>query len=108
MPHSQHYHTCNLCKVKNIPCVLIQEQETRHAPDYSKAVIFKGFLIHRECATNLQYVKLKPISLTKALTQEQRSFYHFYFFHQLTKTKKIELLQNLVHRSKLLRQKQSQ
>ena len=108
IPYSQHYHTCNLCKVKNIPCVLIQEQETRHAPDYSKAVIFKGFLIHRECATNLQYVKLKPIPLTKALTQEQRSFYHFYFFHQLTKTKKIELLQNLAHRGKLLRQKQSQ
>src|SRR5260364_419673 len=47
-------------------------------------------------------------SFTKALTQKQHSFYHFYFFHQLTKTKKIELLQNLAHRDKLLRQKQSQ
>src|SRR5260364_449285 len=52
-PHSQYYHTCNLCKVKNIPCVLIKEQETRHASDCSKAVIFKGFLIYCECATNL-------------------------------------------------------
>ena len=71
-------------------------------------MIFKGFLIHRECATNLQYVKLKPIPLTKALTQEQRSFYHFYFFHQLTKTKKIELLQNLAHRGKSLKQNNNQ
>ena len=108
IPHSQHYHTCNLCKIKNIPCVFIQKQETEHAPDYSKAVIFKGFLIHRECAANLQYINLRPTPPTKALTQEQRSFYHFYYFLQLTKAKKIDLLQNLAHRGKSLKQNNNQ
>src|ERR1700752_1471007 len=108
LPHSQHYHTCNLCKIKNIPCVFIQGQETRHAPDYSKAVIFKGFLIHRECAVNLQYINLKPIPQTKTLTQEQRSIYHFYYFYQLTKPQKINLLKKLAHRGKSLKQKQNQ
>jgi len=40
-PHSQHFHTCFLCKAKDIPCVKLSSNE-QHAPDYSKCCIFKG------------------------------------------------------------------
>ena len=71
-------------------------------------MIFKGFLIHHEYAANLQYINLKPIPQTKALIQEQCSLYHFYYFHQLTKLQKINLLKKLAHRGKSLKQKQNQ
>ena len=100
-PHSQHYHTCRICKIKNIPCVFIK---ANHAPDYSKSMFFKGLMIHRDCAHNLQYAKLKPIPLTKPLTHEQRSSFHFYYFFQLTKDAKINLLQKLANRGKEIKQ----
>src|SRR6185436_17925990 len=98
VPHSQHYHSCTLCKKKNILCVLIQK--TRHAPDYSAAVIFKGFLFHRDCVHSLQYTKLKPLPQTRELTKKQRSIFHLFYFYKLTKEEKINFLRKLALREK--------
>src|SRR6185295_11241437 len=96
--YSQYYHSCTLYKKKDIPCVLIQE--TCHAPDYSAAVIFKGFLFHRDCVHSLQYTKLKPLPQTQELTKEQRSIFHLFYFYKLTKEEKMNFLQKLALRGK--------
>src|SRR5260363_185597 len=67
-PHSQHFHTCFLCKTKDIPCVKLSLNE-QHAPDYSKCCIFKGHLLHRECAKLTQDFELALVQ--KKLNSKQ-------------------------------------
>ena len=64
--HSQHYHTCFLCKLKNIQCVFTDNQQN-HAPDYTTACIFKGSLIHRTCIPHIINLKL-TIKATEPIT----------------------------------------
>ena len=70
-------------------------------------MIFKGIMIHQDYAHNFQYAKLKPTPLTKPLAYEQCSFFHFYYFYQLTKDDKINLLQKLANRTKEIKQNPS-
>ena len=68
--HSQHYHTCLLCGIKNIPCVATEQSS--HAPDYTICTIFKQNLIHRLCVPGLLDIKLKPLDQTSPLTFQQQ------------------------------------
>jgi hypothetical protein len=70
--HSQHYHTCYICKIKNIPCVATEQSS--HAPDYAVACLFRNFcILHRTCAPQILDIKLKPLNPKTPLTLEQKS-----------------------------------
>ncbi|CAG8834010.1 4753_t:CDS:1, partial [Cetraspora pellucida] len=45
IPHSQHYHTCFIYGIKDIPCVTTEQ--SNHASDYAICTIFKNNLLHR-------------------------------------------------------------
>jgi len=68
--YSQHYHTCLLCRTKNIPCVATEQSS--HAPDYTICTIFKQNLIYRLCVPGLLDIKLKPLIQTSPLTFQQQ------------------------------------
>ena len=82
-PHSQHAHTCALCKIKNLPCVL--SQENQHSPDYTIAIIFKTRLIHRDCLSKTPNINIKPLTQNKSLSQEQKASFHIAKFAFLSK-----------------------
>ena len=56
IPHSQHVHTCALCKTRSLSCVL--SKENKHSPDYTTAIIFKTQLIHHSCTHRIIDIKL--------------------------------------------------
>jgi hypothetical protein len=94
IPHSQHVHICVLCNIKNLPCVL--SQENKHSPDYTTAILFRTRLIHRSCTHKIIDIKLHHLPQTKALTQEQKKMTHISKFILLNKTEKLELFKEIL------------
>jgi hypothetical protein len=96
-PHSQHPHTCYICKTKNLPCVYTTDE--KHSPDYRIATLFKTRLIHRSCIENITTTtKCKPLEQTKPFTKEQRGAYLTikYFFATRTHNSKKEFFKHLL------------
>src|ERR1043165_8585687 len=93
--HSQHYHTCFLCKLKDIQCVFTDDQQQNHAPDYTVACIFKGSLIHRSCVPNLLNIKLKPINPTTPLNADQKKIVILYKISTMSVKDKIQLYKSI-------------
>jgi len=94
IPHSQHIHTCALCKIRSLSCVL--SQENKHSPDYTTAIIFKTRLIHRSCTHRIIDIKLTYLPQTKPLSQEQKEIIYKAKFISLTKTEKINLFKEFL------------
>jgi len=93
-PHSQHVHTCALCKTKNLPCVL--SQDNQHSPDYTTAIIFKTRLIHRICTAKIRDIPLRHLPQTKPLSHEQRVFACKIKFVSLDRTEKVKFLKEIL------------
>jgi len=89
--HSQHYHTCFLCNLKDIQCVFTDDQQQNHAPDYTVACIFKGSLMHRSCIPNLLNIKLKPLNPTTPLNPDQKKIIILYKISTMSAKNKIQL-----------------
>jgi hypothetical protein len=100
--HSQHYHTCVICHIKSVPCIILQKNN-QHGPDYTQAILFKNRLIHRTCATKIDEIKLKPSAITK-LEKSQKAVRTIYKLTTLKISDKKSLLQKLIDRKKLIQQ----
>src|SRR5690242_8132465 len=93
IPHSQHYHTCVLCKTKNIPCVSTEQHN--HAPDYTLACIFKGRLIHRNCTPLIANILITPKIPTAPFNSEQKATILIIKLQLMTAKEKIQLYNSL-------------
>jgi hypothetical protein len=91
--HSQHLHTCCICKARNIACAYTESG--KHAPDYTQAVLFKTRLIHRTCSSEIENIKSKPLQQTKALDDEQRNTIIIYLLKKMPKAEKISRYNSL-------------
>ncbi|CAG8821961.1 32025_t:CDS:2 [Gigaspora margarita] len=63
--HSHHAHTCIICKIKDIPCIILQNE--KHSLDPNALTLKNqqlGFPAHPQC---LHQLKLKPIQQQKPL-----------------------------------------
>ncbi|CAG8751895.1 32423_t:CDS:2, partial [Gigaspora margarita] len=67
--HSHHAHTCIICKIKDIPCIILQNE--KHSLDPNALTLKNqqlGFPAHPQC---LHQLKLKPIQQQKPLKTHQ-------------------------------------
>src|SRR5207253_11312129 len=92
-PHSQHYYTCLCCKQKTISCVYLAD--TKHAPDYTQCIIFKNYLLHRNCISKLWDIKLTIKPQTSPLTLNQKSVLIAMKIAKMTPKQKILLFKTI-------------
>jgi hypothetical protein len=100
--HSQHYHTCIICHIKSVPCIILQNSN-QHGPDYTQAALLKNRIIHRACADKIEEIKLKPSACIK-LNQSQKAARTVFKLSTLTILEKRVLLKKLIDRKKLIQQ----
>jgi hypothetical protein len=105
-PHSQHQHTCLICRIKNIPCIFTDEN--KHAPDYTSAVLFRNKLIHRNCTPKLEDIKLKPINQTQPLNDDQKNAAIFMHLKTMPSSEKVRRYKALKKYKKINSQQQQQ
>ncbi|CAG8548410.1 20153_t:CDS:2 [Gigaspora margarita] len=88
--HSQHAHTCIICKIKNIPCIILQNK--KHSLDLNALILKNQQLDFPAHPQYLHQLKLKPIQQQTPLSQKQQNIFHFLKFMSLNKEQKKQLL----------------